>query len=270
MEEKDYRWDSNDYARHSSVQYEWARELIAKLDLRGTESVLDIGCGDGKVTAAIAEHVPDGREVGIDKSEDMIHTVEKSFPPSKYQNLTFCRMDASQLEFDNEFDVAFSNASLHWVKDHLPVLTGVKRGLRRAGRVLFQMGGKGNAREVLEVLEKLADRDSWKPYLQGFPFPYGFYGSDEYRPWLKEAGLREKRLELIPKDMKQKGKEGLAGWIRTTWLPYTERVPTALRDTFIAEIVDSYLEIHPLDSQGFAHVKMARLEVEADNPWTER
>jgi trans-aconitate methyltransferase len=66
MDQRDYCWDSEDYLKHSSAQYKWAKELLGKLDLQGTESILDIGCGDGKITAMIASLVPSGDVVGID------------------------------------------------------------------------------------------------------------------------------------------------------------------------------------------------------------
>jgi trans-aconitate 2-methyltransferase len=81
--------------------------------------------------------------------------------------------------------------------------------------------------------------------------------------WLQEAGLKLERVELFKRDIRHSGSEGLAGWIRTTWLPYTRKIPVTLRDSFIKEIVDRYLELFPLDEKGAAHVKMVRLEVEA-------
>ena len=83
--EKNYQWDAADYAQHSSEQFKWACELTEKLDLRGDETVLDIGCGDGKVTAAIAAQLPNGRVVGIDSSPQMIelavrHQVKAGWP----------------------------------------------------------------------------------------------------------------------------------------------------------------------------------------------
>ena len=73
-------------------------------------------------------------------------------------------------------------------------------------------------------------------------------------------------MELIPKDMNQKGKEGLAGWIRTTWLPYTRRIPENKRDNFIDDVINSYGKTFSIDDNGLFHVKMVRLEVEAINP----
>ena len=74
------------------------------------------------------------------------------------------------------------------------------------------------------------------------------------------------RVEVFPKEMKHAGAEGLAGWVRTTWLPYTERLPVEKRDLFVKEIVDRYLRNHPADAEGTVHLGMMRLEVEACKP----
>ena len=83
-----YKWDATDYQKNSEVQLTWGKELIAKLDLHGNEHILDIGCGDGKVTAEIAAHVPDGKVVGIDSSSDMIDLACTTFPVTNFPNLS--------------------------------------------------------------------------------------------------------------------------------------------------------------------------------------
>lgn len=258
-----YQWDSEDYSKHSTAQFEWAQELIDKLNLQGDEEVLDIGCGDGKVSAAIAARLPHGLVLGIDSSSEMIDKARRAHSLSRHGNLSFLQVDAREIRFSSQYDVLFSNAALHWIIDHRPVLSGVRQVLKKTGRLLFQMGGKGNASEIIAVLNDLLSRDGWKVFFDGFPFPYGFYGEEEYRQLLVEAGLVPLRVELLQKDMKQDGREGLISWIRTTWLPYTKRVPEVLRAQFVAEIADAYLALHPLDQQGRAHVAMVRLEVEA-------
>jgi trans-aconitate methyltransferase len=257
------RWDAEDYGRSSSAQQVWARELIAKLRLQGSESVLDIGCGDGKVTAEIAALVPNGRVVGIDSSPEMVRFAAGSFSSRPPHNLLFLLRDARELDFAEEFDVVFSNATLHWVIDHEPVLRGIGRALRPGGRVILQMGGRGNAADILALMDDLPNDPRWQSY---FPEPvsaYGFYGPEEYADWLVAAGLTPVRAELLEKDMAQPGKEGLASWVRTTWLPYTQRVPEEMRDEFVADIVERYVQSHPPDGDGLMHVQMVRLEVEA-------
>ena len=87
------------------------------------------------------------------------------------------------------------------------------------------MGGKGNAADVVAVLDEVTALPRWREYFAAFVFPYGFYDPGGYRPWLAEASLRPTRVELVPKDMVHAGREGLAGWLRTTWMPYFERCP---------------------------------------------
>ena len=258
-----YSWNAEDYAKHSSPQYEWAKELIPKLRLSGKEALLDIGCGDGKITAQLALNLPSGYVVGIDNSQGMIDLARRSFPQAVFPNLHFRRMNAQSLTFHDEFDRVFSNAALHWVTDQCSVLKGVQLSLKRRGRLLLQMGGKGNAHEVLAILDELQLEDHWKQFFRGFAFPYGFYSPEQYTVWLLEVGLTPERVELLPKDMKLAGKESLAGWIRTTWLPYTQQLPVEIKHEFIAEIVNRYVKTHPLDNAGNVHVGMVRLEVEA-------
>jgi trans-aconitate methyltransferase len=267
MANQSYQWDAQEYARHSAAQFGWAQELIGKLHLRGDEQVLDIGCGDGKVTAMMAGMVAKGGVTGVDRSWAMVALAHQQFccGGKALRNLAFAQMDAAGLAFASGFDVAFSNAALHWVKDHRSVLAGVARSLKPAGRVLFQMGGRGNAADIVAVMDEMRERSEWRGYFHDFRFPYGFYGPEEYGPLLEETGLKARRVELIARDMQHAGREGLAGWIRTTWLPYTERVPQERREAFIAQVADNYLQNRPIDGQGIAHVQMMRLEVEAVN-----
>ena len=261
-----YQWDSRDYELHSGEQQRWARDLIAKLALAGSEELLDIGCGDGKVTAEIAGVLSGGRVVGIDNSESMIELATTRYPPEERSNLAFRLMDAVDLSFASTFDVVFSNAALHWVRDHRPVVESIHACLKPGGRMLLQMGGQGNARTIIEILETIMQLPKYRRYFEGFEFPYGFHGVEYYQGLLAETGFIDRRVELIDKDMVHDTIEGFKGWIRTTWLPYTERLDDPDRDTFIDELAESYLQVEPLDAQGKAHVAMVRLEVEACKP----
>lgn len=259
-----HRWNPDDYSKSSSAQYQWAMALISRLPLRGDERILDIGCGDGRVTAHLAGLVPQGRVVGLDSSPHMVDYARSAF--AGHPRLSFQLGDASRLPFGEEFDLAVSFACLHWIEDHLPVLQGVSRSLVPKGRFLMQCGGRGNAARILDLTEEIAALPKWRQYFRGFAFPYHFYGPDEYRIWLEQAGLVCRRVELVGKDMVHQGREGLEGIIRNTWLPYTERLPEHLRGGFISRIAAAYLERYPPDELGRAHVQMMRLEVEASRP----
>jgi trans-aconitate methyltransferase len=261
--EPEFQWDAPDYARSSPAQKQWARELIQKIHLSGHERVLDIGCGDGTVTSAIAKSVPEGSVLGIDRSRGMIRFAREQFPQDAHPNLSFAEGDAQALGFFEEFDVVFSNAALHWVYDHGPVLAGIARALQNGGRMIVQMGGKGNAAQAFSALDALIADPGWGEYFHGFSFRFGFFSSHEYRPWLETAGLLPVRVELIPKEMVYPSREGFCGWFRTTWLPYLERVPEKRRNEFVDAFADRYCALYPPDPDGAVHVKMMRLEIEA-------
>ena len=263
-----YSWNAADYAKHSSNQQLWAQELIPKLDLKGNENLLDIGCGDGKITAEIAKKLPYGNVIGIDSSKEMIDLAKKTFPPSIWRNLSFKKMDAQKLTFTNVFDRVFSNAALHWIPDQKAVVEGGAKSLKSNGRLLFQMGGRGNAKDILDILAVMLEEKKWVRFFENFLFPYSFCDVDEYTLLLTAAGLKPKRVVLVPKTMNLNGATGLAGWIRTTWLPYTQRLPDSIQNEFINELADRYVEKNPADPNGTVHLKIVRLEVEAYKPYS--
>ncbi len=126
------------------------------------------------------------------------------------------------------------------------------------------MGGQDSATELVRILESMTGDEKWARYFDRFTFPYGFHGPEEYRHWLNTTGFKVKRVELIPKDMAHQGEAGLASWIRTTWLPYTQRVPDSLRQEFITEVTGRCAREYPPDGNDVIHVPMNRLEVEAE------
>ncbi|TAL68871.1 MAG: class I SAM-dependent methyltransferase [Bacteroidetes bacterium] len=261
-----YNWNPELYKQSSSEQIRWALELLSKLKLKGNEHLLDIGCGDGKVTAKIAEMLSTGIVVGIDSSREMIDYARKSFPEREYHNLTFQVLSADSNTFQNEFDCVFSNAALHWVKDQKAVWMGIAQCLKSGGRALIQMAGKGNAQLMFDVLNDFTKQDKWLRYFSDLIMPYNFFGIEEYRKFIETSGMNIQRIELIPKDMLHNGIEGVKGWIKSVWLPYTERVPEDFKKDFIESLAEEYIKVNPPDKNGFVHSVMLRLEVEAVKP----
>ncbi len=150
-----YSWNAKDYEINSQAQQKWGRELIAILNLRGVEDILDLGCGDGKVTVEISQLVDNGSVVGVDNSTQMIALAKNKYSINEHPNLSFQVMDASELTFESCFDLVFSNAVLHWVKNHKPVIEGLYKSLKAGGKILLRMGGKGDAEGILSVMGEL-------------------------------------------------------------------------------------------------------------------
>jgi trans-aconitate methyltransferase len=312
-----FNWNPAAYAANSSSQQAWARERMATLSLRGCEHILDVGCGDGKITAELARAVPDGSATGIDSSPEMIRFARQKFlratvpeprsgftpspglrgtsrqkaansggralpsapgreflvPPysrareqatqEAFPNLEFYVMDARRIRFARRFDIVFSNAALHWVDDHRAFLRAAAGVLRQGGLLTVSCGGKGNAHDVFLALRSELRLMRWRPFFRKMAKPYFFYSPEEYRIWLGRFGFRVQSLRLAEKDMVWQGAEGFAGWLRTTWHPYMDRVPSQLREQFILAVTDRYLDQRPPDAEGRVHVRMVRLEMEA-------
>lgn len=204
-----HEWNPEDYKENSSNQYTWAQDLISQLDLKGNEKILDIGCGDGKITAEIASSVTKGAVLGIDNSKEMIEFSQKKFPPSDYPNLTFQEGDAKLLNFDNEFDWVVSFSCLHWVLDHKPVIEGIKKSLKSSGKIILQFPlvtpiemGKLDCGQAMKS-------QKWLNYFANLPWAFASYETNEYKALLEECGLKAKRVELKQTCMSFQGKEGI-------------------------------------------------------------
>jgi trans-aconitate 2-methyltransferase len=256
------KWNASDYAKNSLGQYAWAISLLERLCMAPDDQVLDIGCGDGKVTAEIARQVPSGHVLGVDSSVEMVELARQTWSPA-IPNVEFRVADAQAFHLPDAFDYAFSNSALHWVPDHPAVLRGVAASLKPGGRLAFSMGGRRRAAAVYNAIGELAQFERWGSFLSGVASPHHFCDAEEYKKWLPQAGLAPRRVERVPKSMRLAGKSGLEGWLRTTWVPYTDRIPTGQRSQFLEELAQRVQARCELDPNGEILLPMVNLEVEA-------
>src|SRR5215468_99542 len=142
-------WHASDYNRQSSLQQAMAEEQLGRLTLEGAERVLDVGCGDGKITAEIAARVPRGSVLGVDPSQNMIAFATRHFGPPTRPNLRFEVADVRRLPYQEEFDRVISFNALHWVPEQEAALRSIRTALVPAGRALLRFVPEGR-RQCLE------------------------------------------------------------------------------------------------------------------------
>lgn len=261
-----YQWNAKDYAQHSSGQERWAHELLDTVELQPGDAVLDVGCGDGRITALIAERVPQGSVLGIDLSEDMVRHAHQQYGAKFGGRFRTRQMDAAALNFDPQFNVVFSNATLHWVRDQQAALAGICRALVPGGRFIAQMGGHGNASTMVAAHDTVMIRQQWRGHFADFKSTYNYPHPDDYRQWLFAVGLEVLELALVPKDMVHADRTALAGWLRTAWHPYVDWAPPGERSEYIEQVVSAFVAQSPPDGAGRIHVPMMRLQVKATKP----
>lgn len=186
-------WDAGTYSRVASPQRAWSDAVLDRLELEGSETVLDAGCGSGEVTSDLLARLPRGRVIAIDGSPSMVEATAALLPEDRVEVL--CR-DLTALDMDGSVDHAFSNAVFHWVPDHEVLFSGLHRAIRPGGRLVAQCGGSGNVREVEEALETVCRETAFTTDLDGFESPWNFAGPDETEARLLAAGFDEARCWL--------------------------------------------------------------------------
>ena len=183
----------------SEPQFEWGQRVLAALELRGDEVVLDAGCGSGRLTALLVERVPDGRVVAIDRSVNMTKVAGETLAPFG-DRAAVAVADLSDLPFRDAFDVVFSTATFHWVLDHDRLFANLFEALRHGGRLTAQCGGGANLRRIHARADALATEPEFADAFRGWSVPKEFATAETTRARLERAGFRdvETSLEQAP------------------------------------------------------------------------
>jgi trans-aconitate 2-methyltransferase len=222
-------WDARTYDRTSGPQQSWASEVLGRLaGIAPDATVLDVGCGTGRVTEALFALVPRGRVLALDASEEMVTLARRRLGD---RARVWCQ-DVLDLDLDRPVDAIVSTATLHWVTDHERLWARLARALRPGGALEVQCGGKGNIAGVREVIEAVA-RDA-APQLAGWS-PWEFAGPEETERRLREAGFTAIRCWL---QQRPTHPEDLDAFVRTSILAaHLARLPPERRERFASAVV---------------------------------
>lgn len=236
-------WNPSLYQTSHSFVWEFGREVIQLLAPQPGERILDVGCGTGQLTRAIAD--TGASVVGVDRSPEMIADARRN-----YSDLQFEVADAAALPYREDFDAVFSNAALHWVRDAEGAVAGIRRALKPGGRFVAEFGGQGNVEILVRaVYHALRELGVGKP--EGLN-PWYFPSVGEYATLLERHGLEVGYASLFDRPTPlEPGAEGLTKWIEMFCGPFLKGVESSVRERFV-ELVRGY----------------AAPELERDGRWT--
>lgn len=198
-------WNAELYQSSHAFVWQFGRDLLTMLRPKAGERILDVGCGTGQLAADIANS---GAEViGLDQSVEMIATARANFP-----QLRFEVADIAATNYDNQFDAAFSNAALHWVCDQEGAITAIARALKPGGRLVFEMGGRGNIQQIWNAAKQALSDMGVKDPEKLSPWFYPSIG--EYATMLESRGLEVTFAVLFDRPTPLEGGErGLRNWL---------------------------------------------------------
>src|SRR6266567_5322815 len=161
-------WNSAVYHRLSGPQVSWGKKVLARLSLRGDEVVLDAGCGTGRLTADLLEVLPSGRVVGVDLSQNMLHSARQHLAAQFDARVSLVACDLLYLPFEHAFDVIVSTAAFHWVLDHDRLFANLHAALVPGGLLEAQCGGGPNLDALRKRANALAAIPKFVLYFVGF------------------------------------------------------------------------------------------------------
>jgi trans-aconitate 2-methyltransferase len=244
-----------DISRHFQVSN--AQTVLSLFPFRGDEVVLDIGSGDGLVTAIhLVPCVTRGRVVGLDLSNEMLSHAQEKYSLSAFPNLTFVQGDACDLDAAlspgraplPEFNLVFSNATLHWlIKDqkqndsrHLAALQGMNRHLVPGGKILLAFIGEGALADLVAASLEVASLEQWAPYFEGFRFP-DQYSATKYADLVGQSGFQNIRVDIFDRVMNLSSATELARWYRVSMRSFMARLDTSKQMDFATQAVQRYV-----------------------------
>jgi trans-aconitate 2-methyltransferase len=254
-------WDAKAYSERNAVQKWVADQHLAGLRLDGTERVLDIGCGDGKITAEIARRLTSGSVLGIDPSIQMVAYAKAHFAGTVHPKLAFAVGDVTALPYRGEFDLVVSFNALHWVRDQAAALRGIRAALKPTGRTFLEFVPQGARKSLEDVIEETCQDERWARYFAGHTPPYVHFTPEQYRRLASDHGLRVERLDCELKTWDFGRRQGFVDWAEVTFVEWIKNVPEAERLAFIDDGLDRYGRLDDVASQDVRVFRFYQLAV---------
>ncbi len=232
MNEHDPRdWDAATYHRVSDIQLGWALEQLQRLELQGDETVIDAGCGSGRVTALLVDMAPRGHVYGVDASPAMVAHAARALG----ERATVLCQDLVELDLPEPADVIFSNATFHWIHDHDRLFARLHRALKPGGRLVAQCGGKGNIDSFRRAADAVAHEPRFAAHFERWQGPWNYATDTETQARLQAAGFAEVSCWLEPKPVTPAEPRAFVQTV--CLLRHLIPLPEELREPFIEDVI---------------------------------
>jgi len=254
-------WNASGYDRISGLQQVMAGEVLARLELAGSEAVLDVGCGNGKITAEIARRVPRGSVLGVDPSRDMVAFATQQYTSTDRPNLRFAVGDVCTLGLPPEFDLIVSFNALHWVPDQEAALRSLRQALRPDGRALLRFVPEGPRKCLEDVIEEVRTAARWAGHFADFQKPYIHLAPDSFARLAESCGFRVVRMNMEEKAWDFGSREAVHAFCRVTFAEWTRRLPETEWDEFIEAVLDEYQIVASASAADANTFKFFQLEI---------
>jgi trans-aconitate 2-methyltransferase len=248
-------WNAPEYARISELQKVMADEALALLELKGSERVLDVGCGDGKITAEVAAGVPQGSVVGVDPSVKMIRYAQGKWGSIHGLNLRFEVADARTLPFHEEFDQVVSFNALHWVMAQEEALMSIRAALKPRGRAQLRLVPHGERKSLEHVIRETRQSKQWAAKFEGFHRPYLHLSAAQYGALAERVGFKVESIRVADKEWDFHSRKGFFAFAEVTFVEWTHLLDDEDKAAFTNDVLDSYAQIAG-DSNTFKFYQM--------------
>ncbi len=248
--------DSQTYHLNSNLQWNGAMEMIDAIDWKG--NVLDVGCGDGKITAWIAKKNRNGHVVGVDVSQSMIAFAKEHFPQDGHPNLEFSIADASELFYKEQFDIVVSLSTLHWVLDQEKALRGIWESLVPGGKTYIFTYAKAPM-NLSKVAEDLILSEKWGSYFPGYKNERVYFTKEEYEKLLLKSGFSDVRIKTRPSETRYPDRQAFIGFAKPL-LTYIRHLDPELKEAFLEEYTDKMIALAPPSGDGSITLQFLKLE----------
>jgi len=231
-------WDAATYHRVSAPQTAWGRRVLERLPLRGTEHVIDAGCGTGRLTTELLERLPEGVVAAVDRSANMLAVARSELRPRFGSRVRFVRADVSRLPFSDWADVVFSTATFHWVLNHPALFRELHRALKPGGLLLAQCGGGANLARIHARAEHIMGQRPFRPHFTSWTSPWEFATDTVAAERLSAAGFHQVEASLEPALTVLAGAGEYREFLRCVIMhPHLEYLPGDLHDPFLDGLV---------------------------------